>query len=82
MAQEPLPTGWEEKDVLIELARGGHGVRARLTRSSDAGFIVEREMPEDDAPEPITRQVFYPWSTVLSVTLLEESTPSRTKFFR
>lgn len=83
MAQEPLPTGWERKDVLIELTRGGHGVRARrLTRSSGAGCIVEREMLENDAPEPVTRRVFYPWTTVLSVTLLEEPAPSRTEFFR
>jgi hypothetical protein len=82
MAQEPLPTGWEKKDVLIELTRGGHGVRARLTSSSGAGCIVEREMPEADAPEPVTRRVFYPWTTVLSVTLLEEPTPSSTKLVR
>ena len=82
MAQGPLPTGWERKDVLIELTRGGHGVRARLTSSSAAGCIVEWEMPEADALEPATRQVFYPWPTVLSITLLEEPTPSRPNLVR
>jgi hypothetical protein len=76
MVEEPLPAGWKNKEVLIELARGGHGVRARLTSSSGAGCIVEREMPEDDAPEPVTRRVFYPWASVLSVTPLEEPTVS------
>ena len=79
MVEEPLPAGWKKKEVLIELARGGHGVRARLTSSSGAGCIVEREMPEDDAPEPVTRRVFYPWASVLSVTSLEEPTPSSSR---
>jgi len=82
MAEEPLPTGWKNKDVLIELTRGGHGVRARLTSSSGAGCIVEREMPQDAAPEPVTQRVYYPWTAVLSVTLLEEPTPNRTKLVR
>jgi hypothetical protein len=76
MVDEPLPAGWKQKDVLIELTRGGHGVRARLTSSSGAGCIVEREIPLDDAPEPVTRRVFYPWTSVLSVTPLEEPTLS------
>jgi len=71
MVEELLPAGWKKKEVLLELTRGGHGVRARLTSSSSAGCIVEREMPQDDAPEPVTQRVFYPWPSVLSVTPLE-----------
>jgi hypothetical protein len=76
MVEEPLPAGWKKKEVLIELTRGGHGVRARLMSSNGAGCIVERKMPEDDAPEPATWRVFYPWASVLSVTPLEEPTLS------
>jgi hypothetical protein len=72
MAEGPLPTGWNKKVVLIQLMRGGHGVRARLTSSSNAGCIVEREMPEDDAPGTGSWRVFYPWASILSVTLLED----------
>ncbi len=77
MAGGPFPSGWFHKQVSIELTRGS-GLPGRVIGSDEGGCIVERELPEGDGSTTITRKVFYPWTSILSIMLLEEPDQSGT----
>jgi hypothetical protein len=70
MAGGPFPSGWTDKQVAVETAGGS--VAGRVTDSNEGGCVVVRQVPEGDNPEPVTRQYFYPWTSIRSIKLLED----------
>lgn len=69
----PLPGGWIDTAVQIELLGGGFDtVTGAITHFNEGGCFVTRMLPEGDNPEPIARSFFYPWTSIRSIMLLEE----------
>ena len=73
MAKGPLPSGWTNKKVAIRLnVSDDHRFAGKVVEENEGGCVVEAEIMEGDSPNPVTRRMFYPWTSVLAIELLEE----------
>jgi hypothetical protein len=78
MAKGPLPSGWTNKKVAIRLNVKDSGRFAgKVVEENEGGCVVEAEITEGDSPKPVTRRMFYPWTSVLAIELLEDPAEPR-----
>lgn len=70
MVGGPFPKDWLRKQLAIELIRGQR-FNGEVVDSTNGGCIIEREQREGDSSEPTTQRYFYPWTSILSIKLLE-----------
>jgi hypothetical protein len=76
MAGEHYPSGWNHKQVSIDFIGGTGSLTGEVIGSTAAGCIVE--LVSDREPrEARARRIFYPWSTIRSIELLEELSEGR-----
>ena len=72
MVGEHYPSGWNHKQVSIDFIGGASSLAGRVINSTAAGWVVEL-VPEGEPREPRARRIFYPWTVIRSIELLEES---------
>jgi len=76
MGGEHYPSGWNHKQVSIDFIGGTGSLTGEVISSTTAGCIVE--LVSDREPgESRARRIFYPWSTIRSIELLEEFSEER-----
>ncbi len=71
MVGEYYPSGWNDKQVSIDLIGGTSSLAGRVVDSTATGCVVEL-WPEGEASEPRSRRIFYPWAAIRSIELLED----------
>jgi hypothetical protein len=77
MVGEHFPSGWNDKQVSIDFIGGTSSLTGKVIDSTAAGCVVEL-VPGGEPRESRARRIFYPWSAVRSVELLEELPEGRT----
>jgi len=76
MVGEHYPNGWNHKEVSIDFIGGTSSLAGRVIDSTASGCVVE--LVSDREPgEARARRIFYPWSTIRSIELLEELSEGR-----
>ena len=71
MVGEHFPSGWNDRQVAIDFIGGTSSLTGKVVDSIATGCVVELA-PEDKPRESRARRVFYPWSAIRSIELLEE----------
>ena len=77
MVGEHYPSGWNDKQLSIDFIGGTSSLTGEVIDSTAAGCVVEL-VPGGEPRESRARRIFYPWSAVRSVELLEELPEGRT----
>jgi hypothetical protein len=72
MLGEHYPSGSYHKQVSIDFIGSTSSLAGRVINSTAAGCVVEL-VPEGEPRVPRARRIFYPWTAILSIELLEES---------
>jgi hypothetical protein len=70
MEGEHYPSGWNDKQVSIDFIGGTSSLTGKVIKSTAAGCVVEL-VPEGEPRESRARRIFYPWTAIRSVELLE-----------
>ena len=70
MVGEHYPSGWNDKQVSIDFIGGTSSLTGKVIKSTAAGCVVEL-VPEGEPRESRARRIFYPWTAIRSVELLE-----------
>jgi hypothetical protein len=73
---EHYPSGWNHKQVSIDFIGGTGSLAGRVINSTASGCVVEL-MPDGEPRESRARRIFYPWTAIRSIELLEESPERR-----
>jgi hypothetical protein len=76
MVGEHYPSGWDHKQVSIDFIGGTGSLTGKVIGSNATGCVVEL-VPEGEPGEARARRIFYPWSTIRSIELLEELSEGR-----
>jgi hypothetical protein len=76
MMGEHYPSGWNRKQVSIDFIGGTGSLTGEVISSTAAGCVVEL-MPDGEPRESRARRIFYPWTAIRSIELLEEESPER-----
>ena len=76
MVGEHFPSGWSDKQVSIDFIGGTSSHAGRVTNSTASGCVVEL-VPDGEPRESRARRIFYPWTAIRSIELLEESPERR-----
>jgi len=76
MAGEHYPSGWNNKQVSIDFIGGTSSLAGRVIHSTVSGCVVEM-MPDGEPRESRARRIFYPWTAIRSIELLEGSPERR-----
>jgi hypothetical protein len=71
MVGEHYPSGWNDKQVSIDFIGGTSSLTGKVVDSTATGCVVEL-VPEGEPRESRARRIFYPWSAIRSIELLEE----------
>jgi hypothetical protein len=71
MVGEHYPSGWNDKQVSIDFIGGTSSLTGKVIDSTATGCVVEL-VPEGELRGSRARRIFYPWSAVRSIELLEE----------
>jgi hypothetical protein len=71
MVGEHYPSGWNDKLVSIDFIGGTSSLMGKVVDSTVTGCVVEL-VPEGEPRESRARRIFYPWSAIRSIELLEE----------
>jgi hypothetical protein len=71
MVGEHYPSGWNEKQLSIDFIGGTSSLTGEVIDSTAAGCIVKL-VPDGELRESRARRIFYPWSAVRSIELLED----------
>jgi hypothetical protein len=71
MEGEHYPSGWNDKQVSIDFIGGTSSLTGEVIGSTSAGCVVKL-VPDGEPRESRTRRIFYPWSAIRSIELLEE----------
>jgi hypothetical protein len=71
MVGEHYPSGWNDKQVSIDFIGGTSSLTGKVIDSTATGCVVEL-VPEGEPRESRARRIFYPWSAIRSIELLEE----------
>ena len=72
MAGEHFPSGWNDKQVSIDFIGGTSSLTGEVIGSTATGCVVKL-VPEGEPRESRARRIFYPWTAIRSIELLEES---------
>jgi hypothetical protein len=70
MVGEHYPSGWNHKQVSIDFIGGTSSLAGRVINSTASGCVVEM-MPDGEPRESRARRIFYPWTAIRSIELLE-----------
>jgi hypothetical protein len=76
MVGEHYPSGWNDKQVSIDFIGGTSSLTGEVVSSTAAGCVVKL-VPDGEPRESRARRIFYPWSAIRSIELLEELHESR-----
>ena len=71
MAGEHYPGGWNDKQVSIDFTGGTSSLTGRVVDSTATGCVIEL-VPEGKPGESRVRRIFFPWTAIRSIELLEE----------
>jgi hypothetical protein len=71
MVGEHFPSGWNGKQVFIDFIGGTSSLTGKVVDSTATGYVIEL-VPEGKSRESPARRIFYPWTTIRSIELLEE----------
>jgi hypothetical protein len=71
MAGEHFPSGWNDKQVSIDFIGGTSSLTGRVVDSTATGCVIEL-VPEGKPRESRARRIFFPWTAIRSIELLEE----------
>jgi hypothetical protein len=71
MVGEHYPRGWTGKQVSIDFIGGTSSLAGRVIEATTTGCVVELGA-EGEPRESRARRVFYPWSAIRSIEMLEE----------
>ncbi len=71
MVGEHYPSGWDHKQVSIDFIGGTGSLTGEVIGSTASGCVVEL-VPEGEPRESRARRIFYPYSAVRSIELLED----------
>jgi hypothetical protein len=70
MVGEHFPSGWSDKQVSIDFIGGTSSLTGEVIESTASGCVVEL-VPEGEPGESRARRIFYPWTAIRSIELLE-----------
>ena len=76
MVGEHFPSGWSDKQVSIDFIGGTNSLTGKVIDSTATGCVVKLG-PEGERTESRARRIFYPWTAIRSIELLEESPERR-----
>ena len=76
MVGEHYPSAWNHKQVSIDVIGVTSSLAGRVINSTATGCVVEL-VPEGEPRESRARRIFYPWTAIRSIELLEESPERR-----
>ena len=68
---EHYPSGWNDKQVSIDFIGGTCSLTGKVIDSTATGCVVEL-VPEGERRESRARRIFFPWTAIRSIELLEE----------
>lgn len=71
MAGEHFPSGWNDRQVAIDFTGGTSSLTGKVVNSTATGCVIE-QVPEGKPRESRARRIFYPWTAIRSIELLEE----------
>jgi len=71
MAGDHFPNGWNDKQVSIDFIGGTSSLTGKVVDSTATGFVIEL-VPEGKPRESRARRIFFPWTAIRSIELLEE----------
>jgi hypothetical protein len=71
MAAEHFPSGWNDKQVSIDFIGGTSSLTGKVVDSTATGCVIEL-VPEGKPRESRARRIFFPWTAIRSIELLEE----------
>jgi hypothetical protein len=71
MAGEHFPSGWNDKQVSIDFIGGTSSLTGKVVDSTATGCVIEL-VPEGKPREFRARRIFFPWTAIRSIELLEE----------
>jgi hypothetical protein len=71
MAGEHYPSGWNDKQVSIDFIGGTSSLTGKVVDSTATGCVIEL-VPEGKPRESRARRIFFPWTAIRSIELLEE----------
>jgi ABC-type branched-subunit amino acid transport system permease subunit len=76
MVGEHYPSDWSDKQVSIDFIGGTGSLTGEVIGSTAAGCIVK--LVSDREPgEARARRIFYPWTAIRSIELLEDESEGR-----
>jgi hypothetical protein len=76
MIGEHFPSGWDDKQVSIDFVGGTSSLTGKVIGSTASGCVVEM-MPDGEPRESRARRIFYPWTAIRSIELLEDLSDGR-----
>jgi len=76
VGEQHYPSGWNHKQVSIDFIGGTGSLTGKVIGSTATGFVVEL-VPEGEPRESRARRIFYPWTAIRSIELLEEESEGR-----
>ena len=76
MVGEHYPSGWDDKQVSIDFVGGTNSLTGKVIGSTASGCVVEM-MPDGEPRESRARRIFYPWTAIRSIELLEDLSDGR-----
>jgi hypothetical protein len=76
MIGEHYPSGWDDKQVSIDFVGGTSSLTGKVIGSTASGCVVEM-MPDGEPRESRARRIFYPWTAIRSIELLEDLSDGR-----
>jgi hypothetical protein len=76
MVGEHYPSGWDDKQVSIDFVGGTSSLTGKVIGSTASGCVVEM-MPDGEPRESRARRIFYPWTAIRSIELLEDLSDGR-----
>jgi hypothetical protein len=71
MVGEHYPSGWNDKQVSIDFIGGTSSLTGKVVDSTATGCVVELVL-EDELRESRARRIFFPWTAIRSIELLDE----------
>jgi len=71
MVGEHFPSGWSDRQVSIDFIGGTSSLTGKVVDSIATGCVIEL-VPEGELRESRARRIFYPWTAIRSIELLEE----------
>jgi hypothetical protein len=71
MVGEHYPSGGNDKQVSIDFIGGTSSLTGKVVDSTSAGCVVKL-VPDGEPRESRARRIFYPWSAIRSIEMLED----------